>query len=128
MKAFVIILFSAFYLLTSIGGSFNLHYCGGNLKTISFSSVSEKTCCGKKIMKKGCCHNKTILIKVKDKHQSNKIDKITYTKVFFSLDNSKIDVIYISSYSKENKTPENYHSPPIVLKTPIYLKNRVLII
>lgn len=128
MKTFVIILFSVFYLLTSIGGSFSLHYCGGNLKTISISAVSEKTCCGKKIMKKGCCHNKTILIKVKDKHQSNKIDKITYAKAIFTLDNSKPEVNFVTSYFKEYKSPENFHSPPIALKTPIYLKNRVLII
>lgn len=128
MKTILIILFSVFYLLTSIGGSFNLHYCGGNLKTISFSSVSEKSCCGSKMKSKGCCHNKTIVIKVKDKHQSNKIDKITYAKPILILDNSTPEINYISSYSKENQTPENYHSPPIVLKTPIYLKNRVLII
>lgn len=128
MKAFVIILFSAFYLLTSIGGSFNLHYCGGKLKSISFSSVSEKTCCGKKIMKKGCCHNKTVCIKAKDKHLSNKIDKITYAKAVFTLDNVKPNVNYNLPDLKKYKSPENFHSPPLTFKTPIFIKNRVLII
>ena len=126
MKNFIIILFSTFYLLTSIGGNFNLHYCGGNLKSISF--ISQKSCCADKMENKGCCQNKTIVVKANDKHQSSKIDKINFAKIVLILDNSIPEIYHTSSYTNETEVSENFHSPPIPLKLPIYLKNKVLII
>lgn len=128
MKASIIILFSVFYLLVSTGASLNIHYCGGKLRNISFTSFSEKECCGGKMKSKGCCHNEKIVIKLKDKQQSNETAKTSFIKEVI-IPNSKIYYLpYTNSYISKTYTPENYHAPPIFYKTSLFLKNRVLII
>ncbi len=128
MKAFILILFSAFYLLFSIGLNVNLHYCGGKLKTVSLFSTNEKGCCGSKMKSKGCCDNKTIILKVKDKQQLNKIAKVSLCKAI-SIPFIKIpEICFTSFYVNRIEIPENYHSPPIRYKTPLFLRNKVLII
>lgn len=58
-------LFLAFLLLVSnVGMAFNVHYCGGTIASVSFSSEkeilkSEKECCAKIVSKKdSCCKDK----------------------------------------------------------------------
>nr|NQU90370.1 hypothetical protein [Bacteroidota bacterium] len=48
-------------LLTSIGMTLTMHYCGGQLKSVSVITTAE-ACCDTP----GCCHNKTITIKIED--------------------------------------------------------------
>lgn len=128
MKAFIIILFSVFYLLVSTGTSLNIHYCGGKLRNITFTSFSEKECCGGKMKSKGCCRNEKIVIKVKDKQQLNETHKISLIKEIIIPNNEIYYLPYTSFYTSKNDIPENYHAPPIFYKTPLFLKNRVLII
>lgn len=56
-------LFLAFLLLVSnIGFAFDVHYCGGNIASISLSTKTtvtpEKKCCGEKEKKSSCCKDK----------------------------------------------------------------------
>lgn len=66
MKRLGLILFSLFYLASSSGLAFNLHYCGGKLKSIGINQYNEEACCGKKMKSKGCCDNKKTFIKAFD--------------------------------------------------------------
>ena len=54
-------------LVSNIGLAFNVHYCGGQIASVSFDSVkTEKSCCKKLASKKNsCCKDKTIVIQKK---------------------------------------------------------------
>lgn len=118
-----------FYILIITGISVNLHFCCGSIKTIAFSTtLNENRCCKSKKSTKGCCQNTTTLIKVKDKHFSGDTIKVRLARF------DVIDLVsnqYYNSAIKSVNSDEfviNFHSPPPKCKTPIYLKNRVLII
>ncbi len=119
----------AFYILIISGVTVNLHFCCGNLKTISFSSTSnESSCCKSKKTTKGCCHDTTTLIKVKEKHFAGDTIKIRLAQ-FDGIDLvSSQHYFYAFKILKSDEIVVDYHSPPPNYKTPIYLKNNVFII
>lgn len=119
----------AFYILIISGVTVNLHFCCGNLKTISFSSTSnESSCCKSKKTTKGCCHDTTILIKVKEKYFGGDTIKIRLAQ-FDGIDLvSSQHYFYVFKILKSDEIVVDYHSPPPNYKTPIYLKNNVFII
>jgi len=129
MKSLVVILFTLFYFFASAGVSFNLHYCGGNLKSLSLFSKSQKSCCGNTIKSKGCCHNSFFSLKVKEKQEPTHLLKINLKKA-----TEKLTVITFSNdyvpFIIDNRSlfVNHYSSPPILYKTPLFLMNRVLII
>ena len=118
-----------FYILIISGVSVNLHFCCGNLKTISFSTVSnENSCCKSNKSTKDCCHDTTAFIKVKEKHYPSDTIKIRLA-YFDSIDLVSNQHVYFAYriIDSENLIV-NFHSPPPKHKTPIYLKNSVFII
>lgn len=127
MKKTVIILLAAFYLIIASGVTFNLHYCGGKLKTVSLFSNNEEGCCGSKKKSKGCCKDKTTLIKVEDSHQLSHIAKVNSANII-SLATLSVQLLFnLESGSDAEPTP-NYHSPPVLYDNPLYLKNQVFLI
>ena len=129
MKGIIILLFSFFYLIISSGFTVHKHYCCGKLRTISLSEhKDEKGCCKGKMKKKGCCHEKTTWVKVKDKQLENDDVKL----IIGSFDVSKqVDfnqLIKLTSHAKKINAPTNYHAPPLFTNTPIFIKNREIII
>lgn len=119
----------AFYILIISGICVNLHFCCGDLKTVSFSTVSnENSCCKSKKSTKGCCHDTATFIKVKEKHFGGETIKVRLAQ-FDTIDlvsnqyfKSALNLVNLDEFVV------NFHSPPPNYKTPIYLKNRVLII
>jgi hypothetical protein len=76
-------LFLAFLLLVSnIGFAFDVHYCGGEIASVSLNtSVSaspEKKCCGASEKKMSCCKDKIF-------HFEKKSDNATIKVFFFQL-------------------------------------------
>jgi len=59
MKRLGLLLFTAFFLMVSLGVSLNLHYCGGKLASISIDLPGDKCCCGDKDMK-NCCSDASV--------------------------------------------------------------------
>ena len=119
----------AFYILIISGISVNLHFCCGNLKTISLSSSSnESSCCKSKKSTKGCCQDTTTVIKVKEKHFRG--DKIKVRLAQFDTIDLVSNQYFRSALNLINldEFVVNFDSPPPNYKIPIYLKNRVLII
>ncbi len=59
-------LFLAFLLLVSnVGLAFNVHYCGGEIASVSVKPIAyqkaEKSCCSKKVEKEeSCCKDKVV--------------------------------------------------------------------
>ena len=76
-------LFLAFLLLVSnIGFAFDVHYCGGEIASVSLnttaSAAPEKKCCGASEKKSSCCKDKVV-------HFEKKSDNATLKMFFFQL-------------------------------------------
>ena len=115
-------IFLAFLLLVSnVGLSFNVHYCGGELASVSLNSVlpslqSEKGCCEKKVTSKkdSCCKDKKIVIQKKSdngivKTFSFQMDYAfvipeTHSFVFATVDNFKNNSV-LAYYCDANAPP-----------------------
>lgn len=67
MRKLVIILFLFCYTAATIGLSFSLNYCGGELTGISFDFSAIQCCCDDKV-DKDCCDGKIIKIEKTDDH------------------------------------------------------------
>lgn len=128
MKKSLLILFAFFYLVLASGLSISLHYCGGEVESVSlFSADNEEGCCGTEEKSKGCCQEKVAFLKVKDSHFSGSGLKVLNSSVksipapvfnqLFEIQNAGIIYSIL-----------NYHAPPVLYDNPIYLENRVLII
>lgn len=129
MKYFKLAILSIVVLIYSVASTGLLvkaHYCCGDLKSISL--VTPKSCCGKNEKSKGCCHNETKYFKVKDKQiQSDEIGEVSpVLAVIHPVE------IYVSAQTYSTAIDESnskiYDPPPLHFKTPIFIKNRVLII
>ncbi|WP_264552489.1 HYC_CC_PP family protein [Flavobacterium sp. N2038] len=77
-------LFLALLLLVSnIGFAFDVHYCGGEIASVSLnttvSGTPEKKCCGASEKKSSCCKDKVV-------HIEKKSDHATFKIFFFQLD------------------------------------------
>jgi hypothetical protein len=128
MKKIVVIFLSVFYLIIVSGVTFNLHYCGGKFKHVAlFNNGDTDGCCGSKKKSKGCCKDKTTVIKVADSHQSTKLAQVSNPTIHFIAILSSQLLFNLSDCSKDNNTP-NHFVPPVLYDKPLYLKHRVLLI
>lgn len=90
--------------------------------------ITPKSCCGKSEKSKGCCHNETKYFKVKDKQvQSDESGEMQpLVAIVESID---FQIIYIDIKPEVRiSNPLIYDPPPLHVKTPLFIKNRVLII
>ena len=127
MKKCFVIFLSFFYLIVSSGFTINYHYCGGKLKKVSLISFDEKGCCGSKKKSKGCCHDKTSFVKIKDSHKANDFVKAPVNfPVLMKPESFLLFVILPTDNS--NSVVSNYHAPPVLYDNPLYLKHRVFLI
>jgi hypothetical protein len=66
------LVFLGFYIISIVGLSINLHYCGTRLAQVQFPSQEIRACCSEKVEKTAhCCKNQAITYKVKDQHLGN---------------------------------------------------------
>jgi len=82
VKKATIIALIFLYLIPSIGISVTSHFCRGKLAFTSIRFLEVKKCaCGSKKMKKGCCENKTQLIKLEDDQQKSQFGSVNFIKL-----------------------------------------------
>jgi len=98
-------------LFSSSGISINAHYCKGKLKSVNLLFV--KGCsCGKKKMPKGCCKNKTEIVKIKDNFIPTPVVVVPSTDII-TLANTCIQTLCLSiSESATVESNLNYLHPP----------------
>lgn len=123
LKKAGIILFSVFYIIVGCGITFNLHYCAGKFKGISLTQQIQSKCCGSNKKSKGCCKDKTHVIKIKDDQQAAAkiVSSQPLQKELFNSEVSvafKADCPIIDLYS----VPDS-NAPPFGYSEPIYILN-----
>jgi hypothetical protein len=128
MKKFALIAFSIFYLTIISGVNLNMHYCSGKLISISIAQTSNEIgCCGVKKSSKGCCHDQSTFIKLKEKHVQSSDLKMSVNIISSVLITSEFNVL-INEVTSKSEIATNYHAPPPNYKIPLFIKNRVLVI
>lgn len=130
MKRISVILLMFLYLILAIGINGSVHYCGGDIASITVNGIgsSEKCGCGSKRMASDCCN---------DKDFSFQLDDDQYKAPQFSFNTVKsfdFSPAIISQVSFEYRTPfiqkglYYSHHPPDNVKTPLYILHQVFII
>lgn len=117
-----------FYVFSVVGVALSIHFCGGRLASVSFSSAKTgcKLCKLEPVAKKGgdCCKNTKIEVKVKDSHQTTNgvnLFKVLAVKLFHLPKNIHFSpVILIGQRAKRSNK-----APPRGLHIAVYLLNCV---
>jgi hypothetical protein len=129
MKNFAVTILLLLYLTTTFGVSVNVHYCGGELSSVSIGAKAETTCsCGSNKMKKNCCEDKTFSFEV-DNDQAKTQECILTFPNSFNLDvtlPSSFEFCYVSAPTMVSKY--YFHHPPNNVRAPIYILNQVFLI
>ena len=105
----------------------NFHYCGGKVKKVSFFTTgNEKGCCGSKKKSMGCCKDKTSFIKIKDNHHAFGTVKLSQNfPNFIDVFQPELKFYVFSGFPYYQ---QNFHDPPVLYDSSIYLKHQVLLI
>lgn len=113
MKKFLSIILAVVYLVLVSGITLQLHYCGGKLSSVKVTLVDNNhSCsCGSKTMKKGCCKNQSVYVKVKGDQKSS-------NNSIISFDNAKSIALQLPFIIRNlplvqySSIISNYHEPP----------------
>ena len=126
MKKFVVAILLLLYLIPTFGINVTVHYCGGEISTISFGTVTKDKCaCGSKKMKKNCCEDKNFSFEVDDNQAKTQESVLTFTTPLnfnialpqsFEFSYTFFPVLVSTDY---------FHHPPNYVKQPLYILNQV---
>lgn len=116
MRKFVCIILIFVYPLLTSGVVLQLHYCGGKLSSVSLALSDAHSCsCGSKSMKKGCCKNESLHVKVKGDHKTS--NNVLLPLTTCNNIGCVLPVTEILIPQGQYIVVSNYHSPPPKLNT-----------
>lgn len=130
MRCIKIYSFLFLYLLSCITLVIDFHYCGGELAYVALYHADEDGCCGDNEGKvPGCCKDKLVVIDTDDneevkKYVVKKLDLVRSVSNYPPVENILIDYHIVL---EKTVIPIN-HAPPDDLLSPLFIKNRVLLI
>lgn len=112
--------------MPAIGINISVHYCVGEIVSVSIgSSNTDKCVCGSKKMKKNCCQNKNFSFKLKDNQQKEPQFSLNTVKSF----DFRPALLSTFAFHYQPTFVENVlynsHHPPNNLKQPLYILNQV---
>lgn len=132
MKRVFTIFLLIFYLIPAIGVSVTIHYCEGKAVSTSISiglSGNHKCPCGRKEMKKGCCHNETVVYQLDDAQQKAASTNIEPLKEIAQPFPACLIASHTPLFFIEDDVFSSYLPPPEDWRSePIFLLHRVLVI
>ncbi|MES2592892.1 MAG: hypothetical protein V4608_13495 [Bacteroidota bacterium] len=126
MKKFLLLLSVFLYIVPTVGFSVTAHYCGGKLASISLTASDEQACvCGSKKIKKNCCKNKIVSVKIKDGQQTP--TQLNPDFKAFELQLLFLGAEQLNFQFKQEAINSFYykHRPPDRPNQPLFLLNRV---
>jgi hypothetical protein len=114
MKRFLTIIFAFLYLSLTIGASFDVHYCGGNIQSVKINAENIKSCCGDDESETaGCCSNRSYFVQLDVEQEINYQDIVFYIFKSNVIVNDFL-VDFISTSDKEEYYYE--YTPPNTVK------------
>jgi hypothetical protein len=127
MRRATAILLMFLYLIPAIGISGTVHYCGGEVASVTINGIgsSEKCACGSKRMVSDCCNDEDFSFQLDDEQYKTPSFSINIAKSF------DFSPAIIAQISYDFKTPfvQNglyyAHHPPDNVKTPLYILHQV---
>ena len=123
MKKLLTLVLILVYGVASAGATLHLHFCCGNLKTISFAAIHNKDCPKKEGVSKRCCDNKQLDFKIKADQEPgvkwmavhNDLTPAAHTTTY-----------YLLTFTQEIPVNEYATGPPLVVSSvPLFIKNCV---
>ncbi|MFN8275317.1 MAG: hypothetical protein U0X58_10625 [Flavobacteriaceae bacterium] len=111
---------SILLLVSQFGLTMNMHYCGGEVRSIDFSTnysklKKDKSCCGMKEESSSCCKNKKVLLQ--KKIDSNLQKSFSFSIVDFTVPSQiQTPILMGASALKQNTFLQYYcdsHAPPL---------------
>src|SRR5687768_13088833 len=122
--------FITLYMVSCICLVIDFHYCGGELASVSLYHADEAGCCGEDEGEiPGCCEDKLVVIDTDDS-ESNKnyvVKNIDLVKTVSPYPPICITITDNHLVLEKMVIPIN-HAPPNSLASPLFIKNRVLLI
>jgi hypothetical protein len=82
LKKSAIILLTFFYSVCAVGMQVNVHYCHGNISSVSLDFSKSNCCCEQSKTPKKCCSDKEVQLKIDSKTLQTTEKKTNETKVF----------------------------------------------
>jgi hypothetical protein len=126
MKKLLSIILMFFYIIPAIGVNVNLHYCGGELSSVSHSLVESKKClCKPNKMKKGCCEDKQQTFKLDNNQQKANVTTPNLKNLTFIIATTTAIYPIPSFYKSVERTDCIVYNPPEYYKRDICLQNCV---
>lgn len=127
MKSFFSISLSLVLLISQVGVLIHYHYCPMMKQaSVSINDVKPVSSCCKDVSGSSCCKHTYKYIQLKDNFYGNshlKVEKVNADFSFISY--ASIVNLYITESVKYQFTDS---SPPPLLKCPVFLRNRALLI
>jgi hypothetical protein len=124
VKKAAIVILALLYIITTSGVVVNVHYCMGDVASVTYGQATPESCgkCGMK-EKAGCCHSELQVVKLDDVHQQTIKAKETSTFI------AELPVVFfqpaVVSYSSHDHFGISYHSPPDPRVNSVYLHTNV---
>ena len=125
MKKFLAVVLTFFYLTVISGVTLHLHYCGGKIASVRMVLSEVHTCtCGSKAMKKGCCKNESLSVKIDVDQKCSSVVSLpsdSFNTVIAPLLSPTVFLPALQPIA----TITNYHAPPPRNSTSLLIFNSI---
>jgi len=120
MKRFLVISFAIFYLLLTAGFTVNIHYCLGEIESITPFVQVDNCCCGTAEMPMDCCGDEQMIFQFSPDDQLIKSEQSIFKTPLFEI----IEIASVRSVENEDHQKLIYKicKPPPPDNIPIWLK------
>lgn len=105
MKKIVAILSSAVYLILTLGLAINLHYCQGELESVSVIGTSSNCCCAIATHESSCCNNEKYFFQFSNDNQ------LTASNIILSHPYQYFETAYIIEFKGFKDTLQSFKVP-----------------
>jgi len=113
MKKLASIFVSIIYLVLSTGVLVNLHYCQGEIESISIITNASKCCCASMDFADGCCSNEQLLVQL-DNDEQLVTNSPLFSEVFKFIETESFSeqIFFVDLFEKENYSFGDLSPPP----------------
>lgn len=124
MQKIITYCFILFYFLLSIGITADIHFCNGEIHSISVCKTPPKSCCGIREKDCGCCNDVNIVFQKTGDEKVTSTDKIQLSSIVIV--SELLSVIELSkSFIVQDikKQPQHFFPPPNSSYPSVNIKN-----